>query len=354
MALIFADGFDHYDSTWDWNGIVDLLKKWTGFLNGAGPGSELNDVSTRTRYARPPGGQGLRLQGRNDRGLFKTLPANYATFVCGFNFYTESLLSTTSIVGFLDNGTSQSYQIEVRGDGTGHIGVYRNGSLLGLSTNVLNSRMWYHLEFKATISNTVGAYELRINGTSDGWVPPVTGANTRGQTHDYVNGVALQTDTSGVWFDDFYFLDDSGGSANDFVGPQKIITIYPNAAGNQTDWTGNYAANFANVNEFAADGDSTFNQASSAGAIDLFGFDNVPTGTINAIQHCIEARQDSGTARTLRSKTRIAGTNYDGSTVSLPGTHAILLQPASVSPATSAAWTASELNAAEFGYELVS
>jgi hypothetical protein len=221
---------------------------------------------------------------------------------------------------------------------------------------VLSTNTWYHLEFKATIHNTTGVIQLKIDGTD--WIASTGSLNTRGQTsNNYINGFTIGSSALVVPYtrwDDVYFLDTTGSAANDFIGPQKIITIFPNGAGNSSDWTGNYASNFANVNETGGDGDEIFNQSATAGDIDLFTFDDIPPGTITAIQHTIMARQDSGAVRTFRPKIRIGGTNYNGTTVNLPGSHLFLTEPVMLNPADSAAWEASDINAAEFGYELVS
>jgi hypothetical protein len=351
MALIFCDGFDHYLA-------ADILKKWTGFTNSFVQGSILGSAI----YARPPGGMGIQLSDSNShRGPYKTLSATFGTFICGFavNFQSAVPSSAGPIVSFYDSSSgtpSTTTQLDLRGDGAGHLRISRNGTALATSTNVVSTNTWYHVEIKATINNSTGAYEVKVNGSSTGWIPAATSQNTRGQsTNNYIDIVGLQTaGISTVYFDDFYFLDTTGSVAADFVGPQKIITIYPTGAGNSAQWAGNYAANFANVNELAGDGDTTFNQSSTAGHIDLYAFDDVPSGTISAIQHVSMARQDAGAARTYRVKTRISSTNYNGTTVNLAGSHVFLTEAASVSPATSSAWTDTELNGAEFGQELVS
>jgi hypothetical protein len=142
--------------------------------------------------------------------------------------------------------------------------------------------------------------------------------------------------------------------ANNFLGPCRFHVIRPAGVGTSADWTGNYADNWQNVAETFSDSDSTFNQTGTAGHKDQFSMTDVPAGTVHAIQHVIAARRDAGGARTLRPITRIGGTDYNGTTVSAAASYILHCEPVSVSPATSAQWTASEVNAAEFGYELVS
>ena len=70
--------------------------------------------------------------------------------------------------------------------------------------------------------------------------------------------------------------------------------------------------------------------------------------------HRISAKQDGGAARTLAPLTRISGTDYAGTTVSMAASTVCYVEPVTVSPATSVLYTVSEFNAAEFGYKLIS
>lgn len=346
MALIFCDGFDHYDN-------VDLLKKWSECYStplSVGDPSQLID----TAYACPPGGQGLRVFGDSNRRVRKNLPSTYATFVFGCNFMMSGTVNGGGgyFVSFED---TTNEQCSLRVSSSGQIIVSRNGTTLATSLNTLSANTWYHIEAKITIHNSTGAYEVRVNGSATGWIGAATNANTRGTgTNNYINSFALRSANGAATFDDVYLLDTSGAVANDFIGPQKIMTIRPAGAGHYAQWTGNYASNFANVNEAIADGDGSFNMSSTANQIDTFAMTDVPTGTVSAIQHVIEARRDAGAARTLRAKTRISGSDYDGTSVVLSTSHLFYTDPVSISPATSSAWTDSEINGAEFGYELVS
>lgn len=345
MALLFADGFDHY--SW-----LDISKKW-GLSNISTPTAP-SDVNgdVRTDWARPPGGMGHRsTQGDVNRYLFKTLKTTYATLIGGGNFYFGTFAGAGRILGFYDSTTEQ---VSLRLTSGGNLLVSRNGSTLATSVNTLSLRTWYHIEFKSTINNTTGTYEVRVNGTSVGWIPAATGQNTRSTANNYATTFVLGQASTDHRSDDVYVLDTSGSVSADFIGAVKITTIFPSAAGNSAQWTGNYAANFANVNETAGDSDDTFNQSSTAAQIDLFGHDDIPTGSVFGVQQTLMARQDAGAQRSLRPMTRIGSTNYNGTTVNTAGTYQFLSEASSVSPATAVAWTSTEVNGAEFGYELVS
>lgn len=352
MALVFADGFDHYLG-------ADILKKWTGFVTG----TTISAANTLIGpdYTRPPGGMGLFcVDGNANRGWYKNFPNTYTTFVCGMHVYFTSTASTGPFLTFFDSSSGvpgSTKQIGLRLDGAGHIQVGRGSNaatILATSTNVLATNTWYHIEFKCTINNTTGVIEVRVNGSSTGWIPSTSGQNTRGQSsNNVIDTVALETGGGNLYRDDFYFLSSSSPN-NDFLGPQKIITAFPAGAGNYAQWTGNYATNFANVQELGADSDSSFNQTSGAGNRDSYAFDDLPAGTIAAIQHTILARQDAGAARTIKAMQRSGSTDYDGTAQALGGGYLFYMDPKDVDPATSAAFTVSNFNAAEFGVKLES
>lgn len=340
MALLFADGFDHYETT-------DALKKWTSAANITFTVGGSSNFAVNPAWARPPGGQGA-LLGSGNTQLNKTIPGDpLATVVCGFNAQLYTAVVSAQFFRLMDTGAEQ---LSLRTDATGHLVLSRSGTALATSTNVLVAGVWYHFEIKATIGDSAAAYEVRVNGTATGWISGT--GDTKQTTNASVNGIQLCSVGTAMLFDDLYVLDTTGSVAADFIGQSKIITVYPNGAGQYADWIGNYASNFANVNELVGDGDGTFNQASTAGNKDSFEFDDVPTGTVHAIQSVLQARQDAGASRTVRHLMRRASTDYFSTSFALAGSHFFLLAPRTLDPSTSAQFTVANLNASQHGYEL--
>ncbi|MEO5965229.1 MAG: hypothetical protein ABIR11_07165 [Candidatus Limnocylindrales bacterium] len=347
MALVFGDSFDHYN-------IADILKKWTS--KNAALNSDIGPA-----YALPPHGSGLVIGGSSGSYIEKTLPATQETFIAGVWFRISSFATVSAIMTFIDGSTEH---VSVRYDNTAHLTFTRNGTVLATSSSTMSVDTWYHIEVKVTIGDTAdsptGRYQVQVNGTATGWIADSgTGVDTRNAGNKYITGVRLNCFTNasaalGPRFQDFYILNTTGSVAVDFLGPCRFQVIRPTGVGNSAQWTGNYADNWQNVNDFFGDSDSTFNQHSTAGGTDLFTMGDVPAGTVHALQHVLMARQDAGAARTVRPKTRISATNYSGTSIATAASYVFITEPVSVSPATSAQWTAAEVNAAEFGYELVS
>lgn len=340
MTLEFMDGFDHYET-------IDTLKKWTRFNSSFAAGT--TNPGTSQAWARPPGGQGMNLAGGQQ--LTRVLSGNIsAAIVVGCNFYRPSSVGSHTMIIF---GDATSEQCSVRMASDGKLTFTRNGTVLATSTNAILANTWYFIEVKATVHNSAGTYEVRVNGSVTNWIAAATGANTRSTGNNYCNEITIGGGNS--WYDDFYILNCTSSPNNDFLGEQKIITLYPNGAGNYTQWTPNWMTNFANINEKQADNDNTFNQSSTANQIDTFIFDDLPTSTIAAIQPVIEARKDAGAARTICTLSRIGGTDYEGTTKTLTGSNLMYPNPHDTSPTGSgSACTTAEINGAEFGYKLKS
>lgn len=347
MALIFADSFCHETTA-----AGGLPRKWTtqSLMASAqvGPTTAMFDTTWSPC---------LQTAGNSGGYFLKTLPSNYATLTVGTYFRTGVVTNAGIILALGDAGT---LQVEVRYTATGAITVTRNATVLATSTNVLAVNTPYHIEFKATINNTTGAYEVRVNGTSTNWIPAATGANTRNTANNYANEVRIYSRSSNDAastnhrFAHFYVLDTSGSVANSFIGPVILPPRYPSAAGNHTDWTGNYASNFYNAGEVLGDSDGTFNQTSTTTNKDSFVMQATPSGTVYGVQASVLVRQDAGSGHTVRMFLRISGTNYYGSAQTVTATHQYLTECWTLNPATSAQWVTADLASIEAGYELVS
>jgi hypothetical protein len=94
-----------------------------------------------------------------------------------------------------------------------------------------------YFEIKATIHDTTGSIELRING-----VPALNLVNqdTRNAGTGVVNAIRIGgTNSFGpIWaMDDLYICNTSGSTNNDFLGDIRVDTLYPNADGTYSQWT---------------------------------------------------------------------------------------------------------------------
>lgn len=346
-TLEWGDTFDHYSfpATTLIFSSSPLGKKWTGV------DSDQNNAGVLPLYARPgaAGGNGLNT---GSRRIYKAGPNGSQATRCmafWFNPVTSNTLNAGVIAMFVD-GSATAEQLSIRTDGSGHIVVSRAGTTLATSTNTLSPNTWYWIEFKATINNTTGAYEVRVNGTSTGWIAAATGANTRGTgTNNSATGISVGNGNTGCYYDDVVMADD-------FVGQLQGAFVRPVGPGNYSQWTPNSGSNDGAVRNPVTDDDNSFNSSTTSGNKDTFVMEKLPVSgspTILGVQHVIYAKQDAGVQRTLRPKQRTSSTDYNGTSVNTGTTYAYYTEVKNTDPSTGSAWTKSGFEAAEMGYENV-
>lgn len=360
MTVWFMDGFDYYtDDTYGAGGagtadtIVDLMKKWTGYTGGTG----IFLAALSPFIARQQPGQGISpYSSSQPYMLYKNRPAgSAATLFGGVAFMLTGAISTAvQLLAFLDGTTEQC---SVRLDSSYHITFQRGTTVLATSTNTISANTWYYLEAKATISSTVGQYEVRINGSSTGWIPQSTAnKDTASTANDYGTAMGISGSSILVYrYDDLYFADTVSPNS-DFLGPQIVFTLRPAGAGTYSQWTPNWGTNYGNVNEIYPDGDITFNQSSTADQVDSFPIQKLPvaSGIVYAVQETVLAKQDSGAQRSIATFLRVNDDDNDGDTVNLSTSYTMVLKVWNTNPQDGAAWEIADVNETEIGYKLIS
>ena len=345
--LIWADDFQHYRT------LVGVLSpKWTDI--GTNMTSAIVGPSN-TMF----GGGGLYdqclLAAGNSNGYWrKVLSASYAAGTLGAYFRTGITANASLIMALGDAGT---LQLEVRYTATGAITVTRNGTVLATSTNTLAADTVYHIELLATISDAAGTYEVKVNGSSTGWIPAATSQDTKNTANASFNEIRVYSrgaNDGGATNHRFahLYVVEGLSSVGQFVGH----TMRPAGAGYIANFAGNFGSNWVNVASVENDGDNTFNQSATDTNKDAFVLQAAPTGIIHSVQATLNVRQDAGSGHTIRAFLRIAGTNYYGAAQTVTATYQMLTWAWTVNPATAVAWVTADLapGAVELGYERVS
>lgn len=336
MTLLFMDGFDHYSS-------AQINRKWGGTSGG-----------TLSMQAGRFAGQSFRLQNTAGNVVSGIFSNTHHTVILGMaiNWATYG-----PVVLLRDNGTAQ---VELRINGSGQLYVTRNGTVIaGPSTNSISINTWYYVEFKVKIDNSAGTVEVRVNGTSTGWIN-ATGLDTQNTANAYVNQIVLTNNgTLGIinnHFDDLYFLNTLGTRNNNFLGDSRIETLYPTGAGNSTQWTPNTGNNWAAVDEPGTqDDDTTYISSQTVGHKDTYGYGNLASssGYVAAVQTDVLYRVDTSGTRSVVPVTRSGGSEADGNTITVSSaTYAVAKEIQELNPLTTAEWTRTEVNAAEFGVKV--
>lgn len=330
--LLFMDGMDAYAT-------AQMYLRWT-----SGGSFDVHAANGRR------GGNALRNNDTNGQ-IRKVFGGTATTIIAGFAFQQQIL--GRSICTFQEGST---IHVDLRTDAGGHLVVTRNGTVLATSTATISATVWNYFEIKATISDTVGAITVRLNSVA---VITATGLDTRNGGTGFIDtllfGQAGILAAGADHYDDVYICDTTGAVNNDFLGDVRCEVLLPSGAGAHTDFTPSAGSNYQNVDDATPNDDTDYNSSSTAAQKDTFAYGNLSaaTGTLYAVQHLLYRRKDDAGARTMRPVARISATDYPGATVGMPSSYDYDAQIVEQSPASSAAWTVTEVNAAEFGYELV-
>lgn len=290
--------------------------------------------------------------GGNGQYITRVFPAAHDTLIMGAAVWQGDTDASTIFETQLDGNPQMG--LYYRGSSLQYFDVRRNGIsgnvLATISSYILPTQTWLYLEFKVTHHNSTGSFEVRVNG-----IPIATGTGLDTVEEGSPNRVRFDLQQR---YDDIYVCNDAGSQWNDFQGEIAIEGILPNGAGTHTDHTPSPAvANYLNVDENGDhDDDTTYNWSVVAGHKDTFTKPAITQAGGTVLGACVTgwARKDDAGPRTARAMLRSGATEQTGDTEILSNTTTHLELFAEVDPNTAAAWTESNFNSAEIGYETVS
>lgn len=339
MTVVMIEGFDIYNGT----GVnTGLAAKWT--TSGA--------IAMQTGRL---GGQCFGATSATSGGFItRALPASYGSVAVGYAYRTTTLTTVTTVLPTLVLLSGATAQVGLRVSSDGSIVVYRltsasAGTALGASApGTVPVNVWVYIEAEITISDTVGVFNVYVNGVS---VLSLSAQDTRNGAPTTVDTISMgnQSGTPGIGihqFDDLYVTDSAAK-----LGERRIETLYPTsdvAAG----WTPFVAGNnFGNVDEATVNGDTDYVQASVVGTVDTYGFGDLtgtPT-TIDAVQFNGFGTKTDATSRSVALQVKSGATTSDGSNYALAIGYTKFERLMTVDPNGSIAWTAANVNALQGG-----
>ena len=278
----------------------------------------------------------------------RNLPGNYTTLWANFHFYQFGAASATGLIfSFRDAGSNQ---VSVGLDNLNRVYVAVGASIVATSApNVWALNAWYFLQLRASIANAGGNIQVWLQGTK---IIDFTG-DTQSTANNYVNQWQLSRNNNNTDLANVIIYDEVGNAPNARTPETRIFADLPTGAGAATAWTPSAGANWQNVDEQPNDGDTTYNSAAAAALDDLYGF---PAGTIPgasvvyAVAHEFDVRKDDAGTNDVDSLIRSGGTTYaKGTPVGLTSTWQRFRAVWDTDPATGAAWTVANANAAQVG-----
>lgn len=342
MALVFMEGFDLR------NGIG-----FNGWSNGGnGPVSyvagSLGGYQLYFRTGSPTS--------ENTKTLTKTWNpgTDYAEVVMGFRHLSSS--AGTNYL-YIQNGVGSVGFCTIRlNTGTGVIEVWNaaNNALVASGWRNIVYTGYHYIEIRCKVAGASSEVEVRVDGSPEIATTVYNfGSTNIGRWYWYFNSGG----TIGAYIDDLYVVDTTGGApTNTFLGDCRVETLLPTSDGANTAWTPNSGVTeYTQIDEDSYDVDTTYISDSIPGDKSTFGFSDLSfaSGTVYGVQANLMARKDDAGLRQIRPVIRQGGVNYsvgDIDTLSTSYDNYRSLLP--LDP-TSAVWTPANVNANEYGLELV-
>ncbi len=329
MGLILMEGFDAYGTT---NGATatGLDRNWV-----------LNSTNTFGVSSGRTGGKSLNFFNSN-RTMTKIIDAT-DTLLIGFALRPVDSLVAFTCVRVME-GSNVGINLRISNEGRFQIWM-NNTQLAETTTTVATLGNWSVVELLVVVGNS-GSYELRINGVTE----LSASVDTQPASNAWADGIQFVSNVGGNGrdIDDLYARDDST-----FLGSWKIQTIFPDGDGAVDCTPSTGSDNFGAVDDNPADGDSTY-VTGDAGDVDLYDHASLTNvSQVYALQVNTVCRQTDATPRSVKIIAK-SGSTTDASASKLVGSTDYVHRSEiwTDNPDTAAPWTASEIAAAQFGFEV--
>ena len=152
--------------------------------------------------------------------------------------------------------------------------------------------------------------------------------------------------------------DDLWITTGELLGDIRVHHLVPNStvSASWSRYPSSLTANHEAVDELNPNNDTDYVYTSTAGATDVYEFEDLPAtaSAVRAVGIHTMARKDDAGSRSMRSFLRIGATNYPGATVNLPDSYAGIKDYWLQNPATGTDWTVADVNNLQAGVELIS
>lgn len=345
MAIKWIEGFEGFGVT-DGNAVSGLSIKY---------GSSGADSNFTLRAGRT-GGHCIELSNTINNNTFTTPSlGTITTIIVGFAIKSAAYNALPDILTILDGATTH---ITLRLLNSGEWRVLRAGvTQLGSDTSgaAVSAGTWSYVELKVTISDASGVVVLKVNGTEYLNLTSQDTRNGGNASCDRIKFIGSTNANDDTTLDDIYVLDAGSSPNNDFLGSQKVIGIFPEVDGDSEQFTKSTGSDsFALVDDNPHNGDTDYIESGTSGQMDLWGY-AAASGiqSIKGIQINSVCRETDANPFSLKQPCKSGSTISEGSAVAIGSTsYRTINRIMETDPDTSAAWTVSSLNAAQFGVKV--
>lgn len=350
MALLFIDGFDHYDP----QALDDFGQPWLA----RGKAAYLSPQATRVP-GRRPSSFALRLPEGSGGGYVKNLDATKTSLIVGASIRVVAYENTDVeplLLGVRDANAQVTHLVKIGEDG--RLKLYRwqygNEDLISTSVTTAPARGWHYVELQVTQGSGNGVLSVRVNGVLAIQMSAQDTIQGGGQLLTaFLGAIPGQSCPLTLDVDDFYIADTSGTINNTFLGDVRVDALKPQADGSLNQWTVTPSGTAAW--EAVSDEDEATNiSAPNIGLRQSFDVEPLPvmaTPAIFGVQLTLLARKtDAGLGK-------VKGLVVSGAQTAVSPD--VILQEQQAwqcalferNPNGNVQWTEAAFNAAEFGVE---
>jgi hypothetical protein len=329
MTLLFMDGC-HGD---------DAATKWSSSSSG-------NRATANPRFT-----GGAYYSSADLRKSFAAAPEVF--LACAFLWGAAGTATNISFWG--DSGATEHITI-CRSVTSGLLEARRGtvtGTLLATGTTVIPDVTWTQIQVRATVADTRGIVQVRLNGAGS-YEIDFTGDTKNAGTATAVDQVRFETVNPQHFVTDLAILDTTGAVNNTWPGDVRVQTLIP--SGNGTYSQGINSAG-SSTNNYTYVDETPYNSAdyvgiTTDGDADSYAMSAVVPGTttVKGLQVNLSAAKSDAGTKFVKRRIRSGGTDFDGSSVVLSTSYATISEILESNPATGTAWTASAVNAVEAGF----
>lgn len=257
--------------------------------------------------------------------------------------------------------SGDTLQVEFEVQDTSFIVRRGNSGRIAEQVGAFNQNIWNHIEIRIVFDDTAGELDVKVNGDL---LVSKTGLDTNNGGNDKcdvirIHGVETQSsddeDLLGL-IDDLYVLDTTGAVTNGSIAPNLVVeALLPTSDGDTIQWTPSSGDNYTNVDDEEPN-TADYNSSSTLGQIDLFNMQSLTHvgGTIYGVEVRNVFIADAPGLVSIKPKIKenvTVGTGDATHTVEsqsyTDATHVF-----TINPDTSAAWTVTEVNNMQCGYEV--
>lgn len=357
MALLWADGFDHYGTSAA--SRVNMLRRAYAEVmpnfscSTTNPRNGTHSLVVTAMIGTP--------------GVRWVLPSPQTTVSVCLALWLSELPGGNDellICAFADGANLPSVGVAIQS--TGVIEVLRNNHVngatfgtwttstttLGTSSGpVATAGSWMHFEVRVFHDNSAGTVDVYLNEVN---VVNVTGADTistgRGGTCAQVWAVIGDSnDYCPMYFDDLIIADNTGSYNTTVIGDKDVLTYWYDEDGTTSNWTASSGgAKYLEVDDAAQDGDATYIEATTASLVQELELSAVPstvTGIIGVVPINLLRKTAAGSCDVRADFVESGGAAATGTNNVMTEEYAYYWDVVEVNPATSLAWDYSTLSA---------